>query len=64
MSDKIKHIPTNEVNEPMVAYIAAGADNSFYTLLSGIKPARFSTDFDLLQLTREGLPKKVLNIAG
>jgi putative toxin-antitoxin system antitoxin component (TIGR02293 family) len=60
MSDKGKHIEANEVNEPMVAYIAAGADNSFYTLLSGVKPARFNSDFDLLKLTREGLPKKVL----
>lgn len=60
MSEKIKHIAKNEVNEPMVAYISAGIDNSFYTLLSGVKPARFSTDFDLLKLTREGLPKKVL----
>ncbi len=60
MSDKIKHIAANEVNEPMVAYLAAGADNSFYALLSGVKPARFNTDFDLLKLTREGLPKKVL----
>jgi putative toxin-antitoxin system antitoxin component (TIGR02293 family) len=50
----------NQVNEPLVAYMAAGLDNPFYTLLSGIKPARFSTDFDLLKLTREGLPKKVL----
>ncbi len=44
----------------MVAYMAAGADNSVYSLLSGVKPIRFSTDFDLLQLTRQGLPKKVL----
>ncbi|QKJ28639.1 DUF2384 domain-containing protein [Mucilaginibacter mali] len=60
MSEKRKHIASNEVSEPMVAYIAAGADNSFYNLLSGVKPARFSTDFDILKLTREGLPKKVL----
>lgn len=60
MSEKEKHNTKNVVNEPMVAYIGAGSDNSFYTLLSGVKPARFSTDFDLLKLTREGLPKKVL----
>ena len=60
MSEIKKHIATNEVNEPMVAYMAAGTDNSFYTLLSGVKPAQFSTDFDLLKLTRDGLPKKVL----
>jgi len=60
MSYNKKHKPANEVNEPMVAYIAAGTDNSFYSLLTGIKPARFSSDFDLLSLTREGLPKRVL----
>lgn len=60
MSEKEKHIASNQVNEPMVAYIAASQDNSFYNLLSGIKPVKFNTDFDLLKLTREGLPKKVL----
>lgn len=60
MSYNKTHKPANEVNEPMVAYIAAGADNSFYNLLTGIKPARFSSDFDLLSLTRAGLPKRVL----
>jgi putative toxin-antitoxin system antitoxin component (TIGR02293 family) len=60
MSYKKKHIAVNEVNEPMVAYITAGTGNSFYNLLSGVSPAMFNTDFDLLNLTRQGLPKKVL----
>lgn len=60
MSYKIKHTEPNQVNEPMVAYMAQGLDNSFYNLLSGINPARFTSDFDLLSLTRQGLPKKVL----
>jgi putative toxin-antitoxin system antitoxin component (TIGR02293 family) len=60
MSDYKKHTAQNIVNEPMVAYIASGSDNPFYALLGGIKPAQFNTDFDLLKLTRAGLPKKVL----
>ncbi|GAB3937552.1 type II RES/Xre toxin-antitoxin system antitoxin [Mucilaginibacter myungsuensis] len=60
MSYKTKHTAHDEVNEPMVAYMVAGSDNSFYSLLGGIKPARLSSDLDLLKLTREGLPKKVL----
>jgi len=60
MSYKTKHTEHNQVNEPMVAYMAQGVDNSFYSLLSGINTARFTSDFDLLSLTRQGLPKKVL----
>lgn len=60
MSYKTKQNSTPEVNEPMAAYMVAGSNNSFYTLLGGAKPARFTTDFDLLTLTRKGLPKNVL----
>lgn len=60
MSEKEKHINANQVNEPMVAYVAAGSNNSFYALLNGVNPNRFASDFDLLTLTRAGLPKKVL----
>ncbi len=41
-------------------YITQGATNPFYGLLSGIKPVNLSSDFNLVQLTRQGLPKRVL----
>src|SRR5438874_9569345 len=60
MSYKNKHQDKNTVNEPMAAYLPTGSGYSFYQLLSGVKPANTSTDFDILQLTRRGLPKKAL----
>ena len=41
-------------------YITQGSTNPFYGLLSGIKPVNLSSDFNLVQLTRQGLPKRVL----
>ena len=41
-------------------YITQGSNNPFYGLLSGIKPVNLSTDFNIVQLTRQGLPKRVL----
>jgi putative toxin-antitoxin system antitoxin component (TIGR02293 family) len=60
MSYKDKHIKPNEVNEPIVAYVTSGPISPFYYLLSGIKPSKFSSDQDILQLTRDGLPKRIL----
>jgi putative toxin-antitoxin system antitoxin component (TIGR02293 family) len=60
MSYKKKQIAISEVNEPMAAYLPMGSSTSFYQLLQGIKPAGTSTDYDILKLSREGLPKKVL----
>ena len=61
MSYNKKNTPENNiVSEPLVAYGATGMGNSFYNLLVGVNPVKFTTDFDLLKLTREGLPKKVL----
>jgi len=60
MSYKNKHIEPSTVNEPMSMYITQGSSNPFYGLLSGIKPVNLSTDFNIVQLTRQGLPKKVL----
>jgi putative toxin-antitoxin system antitoxin component (TIGR02293 family) len=48
------------VNEPMVAYVATAPVHPFYSLLGGIKPSKFSSDQDILQLTRDGLPKRIL----
>ncbi|WP_460679153.1 type II RES/Xre toxin-antitoxin system antitoxin [Mucilaginibacter koreensis] len=44
----------------MAAYLPIGSFDSFYQLLQGVTPARASTDFDILNLSRQGLPKKVL----
>ena len=60
MSYKKKHIESSTVNEPMSMYITQGSTNPFYGLLSGIKPVNLSSDFNLVQLTRQGLPKRVL----
>jgi len=60
MSYKKKHTEEFIVNEPMSVYITQGSNNPFYGLLSGIKPISLSTDFSVVQLTRQGLPKNVL----
>ncbi|WP_461453257.1 type II RES/Xre toxin-antitoxin system antitoxin [Mucilaginibacter sp.] len=60
MSYKKKHIEPSVVNEPMSIYITQGSSNFFYGLLCGIKPIDLSNDFNIVQLTRKGLPKRVL----
>jgi len=60
MSYKNKHIEPSIVNEPMSMYITQGSGNPFYGLLSDIKSVNLSSDFNIVQLTRQGLPKKVL----
>lgn len=42
----------------MGIYITNGPQNSFYQLLTGI--GQGSSDFDVINLTRKGLPKRVL----
>ena len=60
MSYKKKTIENFTVSEPLTAYVPQGSGNPFYGLLSGIKPVNLSTDFNIVQLTRQGLPKRVL----
>ncbi|MDB5143324.1 MAG: hypothetical protein JWQ66_2037 [Mucilaginibacter sp.] len=48
------------VNEPMMAYVTTAPVHPFYSLLGGIKPSKFSSDQEILQLTRDGLPKRIL----
>jgi len=60
MSYKKKQNEENLFNEPVVAYVAQGSVNPFAGLLSGIKPIDLSNDFNVLRLTRQGLPKRVL----
>jgi putative toxin-antitoxin system antitoxin component (TIGR02293 family) len=56
MSYKVKPDNKNIVEEPMVAYVAAGSLNPFYSLLGGAK----SNDFDIVKLARSGFPKRLL----
>ncbi|QQL48637.1 type II RES/Xre toxin-antitoxin system antitoxin [Mucilaginibacter ginkgonis] len=56
MSVKKKHIDDNLVNEPMAVYHTQPSLNPFGQLLSG----KFSSDLDIIKLTRSGLSKKVL----
>ncbi len=60
MSYESKHPHPDTVNEPMAAYLPIGSGYSFYHLLSGVKAADTSSDFNILKLTRQGLPKKAL----
>jgi putative toxin-antitoxin system antitoxin component (TIGR02293 family) len=60
MSYQKKHIIPKEVNEPMAAYLPTDSLTSFYLLLTGAKPTKPSSDFDIIRLARQGLSKKVL----
>ena len=60
MSYNKKHIEQDEVHEPMAAYITTDSVTSFYSLLTGVTPGTLSSDFDVIRLARQGLPKKVL----
>src|ERR1700761_5406990 len=57
MSYKKDHTDNLLLNEPMVAYVAQSAISPFYSLL-GSKQAY--SDYDVLQLTRNGLSKHIL----
>ncbi len=60
MSYKEKHIESNEVKEPMIAYASQSSMTPFYNLFSGLKPSNLSTDYDVLQLARHGFSKRIL----
>ncbi|MDB5152108.1 MAG: hypothetical protein JWR54_859 [Mucilaginibacter sp.] len=61
MSHKKEHTPDNLLSEPMVAYVTAGSGNLFSGLFAGSsKQYNSITDFDMLQLTRNGLRKRLL----
>ncbi len=65
MSKKVKKYTDNIiepsiVSEPMVAYIASPPSHPFYSLLGSSKQSRFVNDQDVLQITRDGLPKLTL----
>ena len=60
MSEKEKHIEDLLLKEPMALYVTQSSYNPFYGLLNGIKQSKLSTDQDILQLTRDGLPKRIL----
>jgi putative toxin-antitoxin system antitoxin component (TIGR02293 family) len=60
MSYKEKHIKSETLNEPMVAYATSGSANLFYNLLGNSKSIKLSNDFDIVKLARNGFPKRVL----
>jgi putative toxin-antitoxin system antitoxin component (TIGR02293 family) len=61
MSDKRKHNPEFYVSEPMAAYITESKGSLFNNLFAGNAISyQSATDFDILQLTRNGLPKRSL----
>ncbi|WP_233496698.1 type II RES/Xre toxin-antitoxin system antitoxin [Mucilaginibacter hurinus] len=51
----MKKTTKNEIAEPMVAYVPAVT--SFYSLLGGNK---FASDFDIINMARQGFPKHTL----
>lgn len=61
MSYKGKHSPEIYVNEPMALYVTKSSGSLFNNLFgSNAKQVAAMTDFDMLQLTRSGLPKHLL----
>jgi putative toxin-antitoxin system antitoxin component (TIGR02293 family) len=60
MSYKSKKEIANTLKEPMVAYAVQGAGNQFYNLLGSAKSLGLSNDFDIINLARNGFPKRVL----
>jgi putative toxin-antitoxin system antitoxin component (TIGR02293 family) len=61
MSGKEKHIKEFYVNEPMAVYVTKNSGSLFNNLFgSSPKQIVAMTDFDMLQLTRNGLPKRLL----
>lgn len=61
MSRKEDHNPQNIVSEPMALYFTQSKGSLFNSLFGAAgKPATVVTDFDMLKLTRNGLPKRLL----
>ena len=61
MSYKEKHQPDNYVNEPMAVYIAQSKNSMISGLFAGnARQFQSASDFDVLQLTRNGLKKSLL----
>lgn len=60
MSHEGKQNHKNLLKEPMAAYIPQSSGASLYNLFGGVKATNFSSDFDIVQLARQGFPKKSL----
>ncbi len=60
MSYKEKHTESLVVNEPMAMYITQSSYNPFYGLLGSVKTSGSTTDFNIIELARQGLPKRSL----
>jgi putative toxin-antitoxin system antitoxin component (TIGR02293 family) len=60
MSYKTKKETQNVLHEPMVAYGSLGTMPSFYNLLGGANSLTLNSDFDIVNLARQGFPKSAL----
>ena len=60
MPYKTKHTIKNKVNDPMAMYITQASSTPFYNLLGGASAAQSSSEFDIINLARQGFPKKAL----
>jgi putative toxin-antitoxin system antitoxin component (TIGR02293 family) len=61
MSHKSKEDNASYVaSEPMVAYVASGSGNPFYSLLGGSNAVKLSNDLDIIKFARGGFPKRTL----
>jgi len=60
MSYKIADKHKNELHEPVAVYLTQDTNTPLYNLFGGAKAAKFSSDFDIVQLARQGFPKKAL----
>jgi putative toxin-antitoxin system antitoxin component (TIGR02293 family) len=58
MSYEEEHTEANMLNEPMGVYLIQGSSNPFYWLLGGRQ--NVTSDYDVLQVSRNGLPKNIL----
>src|ERR1700761_2478072 len=58
MSYKKEHTDASTLNEPMALYITQSAVTPFYGLFGGKQ--NIANDYDVLQLTRNGLSKRIL----
>ena len=54
MSYKEKHTESLVVNEPMAMYITQSSYNPFYCLLGSVKTSGSTTDFNIIELARQG----------
>lgn len=60
MSERKKHESNFYVKEPMALYVSQNKGSLFDNLFGGSGQVSSMSDFDMVQLTRNGLPKRLL----